>query len=1116
MTTYHPKTASKFFFISLFILSLFLLPDKAVLSQIEDGGQPAAVHYELPYSAKHITQVVLEDDMKARRDSLSGIHKPGEAPFAGLALPLDQDDLRGKWDVLHDSIHIWRTVIHSPEAEAIGVNFSVFEPGKDAKMFVYDPEKVIIRGAFSKKSHAEGAFSTAVIPGEYLIIEYQEPYYPGKEERIDFSQMEIESIIHISEPYLSGFEGSDKTIGNAGDCMVNINCSEGFGWQREKRGVARMLMRVGNNYSLCTGSLVNNTAEDGTPYFLSAEHCGRYASDEDLLFWQFYFNFEYENCGNHGYPPVNMVYGADLLSEGPLEYGSDFRLLKLHTTPPAHWRPYWNGWDRSDQGSFEGVGIHHPRGDVKKISTYFTNLESASPNVSGQQMATNSTWMVSWADTSNGHGVTEGGSSGSPLFNYNKKIIGTLTGGSSNCNNLDGFDFYGKIWYHWDQNGVTYAEQLQSYLDPLDTGAESLGGYDPYEDLQPSPGFVNASLDADQNALVNWYAPGTAPNTEGWYSHVNNYTHLTWAGPERVTVFDAHAMGLSYPLHLKKISHIFVEADDHPWSDDQFTFVIYRSNGLAKQYESETLTAEHFQEYIYELEEPLVFDDYFYVGVNPRHSSNHPSTLMKRVNLGQGYSLSGSAGNWNPHNDGQQGSYAYLTAIYVSEDKNAEPHKISADKNADHENISPQLHHDNNINIVREESAMMLTHGIIPDAYLIYRDNELIHTAGPADDTQLTNILEEEGLYRFHATAMYDHTESAPSNTAYLLKPGACDGLIDQWPYHEPFEEGFDDTCWVSEGLTGDGWLLRNDYNTPSGNLTPQTGDLFYLAEAAEAGLHDEWLITPVMDFSGIEHPALRFAFNGFGEDEDKPAYLTMRLSDDGKSFEKMWDSRYYPDFDPSEHHAGWLPATINLKRFAGKAEVRLAFQFAGGPESFFAIDHIEIMDGSTITYNLSVNVDPVNTGTVAGERSYLAGEKLLLRASPNVSHTFGSWLHEGNVIGHQEELLFIMPENNTQLTARFADMSTKVEEIPGEEKDIRVFPNPVKDQLNIVFNEPAQKAEISLVNIQGQVLTRQQLSAVYTGMEIQLHVGHMPRGAYFLRLLADDKQTVYRIVLTE
>jgi PKD repeat protein len=72
--------------------------------------------------------------------------------------------------------------------------------------------------------------------------------------------------------------------------------------------------------------------------------------------------------------------------------------------------------------------------------------------------------------------VTEGGSSGSPIFNNSGRIVGDLTGGGSYCSTPTSPDLYGKFSYSWDQNGSTAAERLKDWLDPDNTGITTLDG----------------------------------------------------------------------------------------------------------------------------------------------------------------------------------------------------------------------------------------------------------------------------------------------------------------------------------------------------------------------------------------------------------------------------------------------------------------------------------------------------------------------------------------------------------------------------------------------------------------------------------------------------------------
>ena len=377
----------------------------------------------------------------------------------------------------------WILRLTSPGAPALGVVIEEAKFPSSAVLYLYseyDPSYIY---ALSADDIVSGYISTPHIPTESLIVEYTEK--TGNINQNLRGSFVITDLVVIYNGLETAF--GSKDLGDSDWCQININCSpEGDNWQFHKRGVARMIFRVGSSWYYCTGSLINNTNQDGTPYFLTADHCGGNASAADRNVWQFYFNYERPGCANTGTPPMNVQTGCFLRSRGLLAGGSDFQLVQLNSTPPQAWNPYYNGWDRNTAAATGGVGIHHPSGDAKKISTFNGTLVSATPNISGSVMATNAAWRVIWSATTNGHACTEGGSSGSPLFNNAGLIVGTLTGGSSMCNSPTSPDFYGKFSYHWLSNGTTDAQRLEPWLDPANTGVTTLPGYDPYGGINPN------------------------------------------------------------------------------------------------------------------------------------------------------------------------------------------------------------------------------------------------------------------------------------------------------------------------------------------------------------------------------------------------------------------------------------------------------------------------------------------------------------------------------------------------------------------------------------------------------------------------------------------------------
>ncbi len=83
--------------------------------------------------------------------------------------------------------------------------------------------------------------------------------------------------------------------------------------------------------------------------------------------------------------------------------------------------------------------------------------------------------------TANGHSVTEGGSSGSPLLNSNHRVIGQLYGAGQNCANPNCSDpakdiaNYGKFSVSWTSNNAAdNRRRLNYWLDPAGTNPNTL------------------------------------------------------------------------------------------------------------------------------------------------------------------------------------------------------------------------------------------------------------------------------------------------------------------------------------------------------------------------------------------------------------------------------------------------------------------------------------------------------------------------------------------------------------------------------------------------------------------------------------------------------------------
>ncbi|MHC1774843.1 MAG: T9SS type A sorting domain-containing protein [Lentimicrobium sp.] len=363
--------------------------------------------------------------------------------------------------------------IRSKGAKGLGLYFSKFRLPDGARLFVYSEDRTHVLGAYtSANNHPGGNFAIEVTKGESIFVEYT-----CQASEADEPAFEIDEVLYVYKPMRFPGDRSAAEL-YSGSCEVNTACSEGDNWRNQIKSVVRILVKKGSSSFWCTGTVMNNTASDYSPLVLTADHCagtepGPYATPGDLSKWIFYFNYETPGCENETVEDDKSLTGAvKLASSSPLgNDGSDFYLLMLNDFIPAAYEPYYAGWSNSGEISPSGVGIHHPAGDVKKISTYTQPL---SVNQWGQVPGTH--YRVVWSETENGHGVTEGGSSGSPIFDHQGRVIGQLTGGESGCTNLTGPDFYGRISYSWESNGQEDSLQLKPWLDPSNTGLTTLNG----------------------------------------------------------------------------------------------------------------------------------------------------------------------------------------------------------------------------------------------------------------------------------------------------------------------------------------------------------------------------------------------------------------------------------------------------------------------------------------------------------------------------------------------------------------------------------------------------------------------------------------------------------------
>ena len=362
----------------------------------------------------------------------------------------------------------------SKNAFSINLIFVKFILAPNASLLIYNTDRSMVYGPIDKGNNPDnGVFWSDLVKGESIILQLTIIGEDTKE-----TQIHIDKVIH-------GYRNTFAGFGQSADCNRDIACPEGNDWRNEGNAVAMLLLDDGSRF--CTGSLLNNVCQDLTPNFLTAFHCldlnqnGALADAErnQVNNWVFRFLYESPSCGGGDDAVFQSINGSIFRAAFQ---PTDFALLLLNNRPTGD--VTYAGWSRANVAATSAVAIHHPAGDVKKISidnNPLTNIGVTTTWVRDGfgnplvQSPPNTHWNTVFDSPAVGidPSTVQPGSSGSPIFNQNHQVVGQLHGDYLNTNN-DYCDNrrgqYGRFDVSW-AGGGTNATRLSNWLDPNNTGA---------------------------------------------------------------------------------------------------------------------------------------------------------------------------------------------------------------------------------------------------------------------------------------------------------------------------------------------------------------------------------------------------------------------------------------------------------------------------------------------------------------------------------------------------------------------------------------------------------------------------------------------------------------------
>ena len=392
---------------------------------------------------------------------------PGIAPRFAETFEVDiTPETHGNWEVHSNGTSTWRLRIRSEEAYSLNLGFTTFVMPEAGTLILYDSKYDQIMGPFTPADNEEHEqLWTPIFDGEELVIEVNIP----TSQRANLG-LRLKSINH-------DFIGFSEMSILSGSCNLDVICGAADGWAivDQYRDIIQSVAVIGlNGGTFCTGFLINNTREDCTPYFMTANHCGINNGNAPSLVA--YWNYENSTCrqpnssasGGNGDGPLNDFNSGSIFraSYAP----SDFTLVELDDPVSETANAYFAGWSREELAPADTViAVHHPNTDEKRISfefdpTYVAAGTSSSPNPNGDHIVVPD-WDI---------GTTEGGSSGSPLFNNEKQVVGQLHAGAAACGN-DSYDTYGWFFTSWEGGG-TPSTRLKDWLDTDNVGSMTLDG----------------------------------------------------------------------------------------------------------------------------------------------------------------------------------------------------------------------------------------------------------------------------------------------------------------------------------------------------------------------------------------------------------------------------------------------------------------------------------------------------------------------------------------------------------------------------------------------------------------------------------------------------------------
>ncbi|MBN1596990.1 MAG: T9SS type A sorting domain-containing protein [Bacteroidales bacterium] len=470
-------------FAQAYLIIFFYLLFTPLNAQIKNSGSLKGLILDNNRTVPYIFFNVKSKSEFSEFQNFDGFDKNLKVDYSGYREDVNiTPEKSGRWDTLSNGMKIWRIGIAAPGTRSISVLLNEVNLQSGVKVVVSSLNSVDITDAITLRYvKSDELYACRPVKGDSIIVEMQLSH-----------GIPVEDYFKINSVYI-GFKDespektfNDEWFGQSGPCEVDVNCISDAYIQSNKHSSCRIVTYGYNYIKRCSGSLINNTRENGRALVLTAGHC--IEDQSEALGSIFFFDYESPYCGGPD-GEIKSVTGSRFLSR--TDY-LDFTLVELMEKPSVNFYPLYAGWDATGNEVLSSYIIHHPEGDVKKIALD----EDFALTGSYGGFNDNTHWLI----TDYEMGSTGAGSSGSAMLDSNNRIVGTLTGGGAECTNPI-YDYYQKFSHSWADYSA-YENQLMHWLDPLESGVLVFDSFDPYEGI--ITGYSNFNLnDTIPSLLTN-------------------------------------------------------------------------------------------------------------------------------------------------------------------------------------------------------------------------------------------------------------------------------------------------------------------------------------------------------------------------------------------------------------------------------------------------------------------------------------------------------------------------------------------------------------------------------------------------------------------------------------